>query len=344
MTDTETRKGIWVFIETCADGVRKVGLELLTPGRMLADQLGEKLTAVIVGKDNAAAVETVERLKGADCILSVESPSLDAYHTDAVVYMMETVLNQYQPSVLLIGATNVGRDFAPRLACRFRTGLTADCTSVAVDEASGNVLWTRPAFGGNLMASIMCPDTRPQIGTIRPGVYKAQSWAADRETELICKTVDVPPEMIKTEMLESVRQAAAELVKLEEAKVIVSGGRGVGSAENFRYIKELAEVLGGAVGASRAAVDAGWIPHYHQVGQTGKTVAPKIYIACGISGAIQHMAGMSGSDIIIAINQDKEAPIFNIATYGIAGNLLEIVPALTEQIKKLKKESEEKEC
>lgn len=236
---------------------------------------------------------------------------------------------------MLIGATPNGRDLGPRLSCRLGTGLTADCTALDIDEASGNIAWTRPAFGGNLMAVILCPDHRPQLGTVRPGVFKKPDVCEDR-AEIIREDFHVPADQIRTTLLETIREASAEIVDLEGADIIVSGGRGVGGAEGFRVIRELADVLGGTVGASRAAVDEGWISHSHQVGQTGKTVGPKLYIACGISGAIQHLAGMSSSDVIVAINKDFDAPIFGIADYGFVGNLFEIVPLLTDEIKKVK--------
>ena len=249
---------------------------------------------------------------------------------------MTALVNKYAPSAILIGATNNGRDFGPRLSCRLRTGLTADCTGLDYDAESGNVAWTRPAFGGNLMACIMCPDTRPQIGTVRPGVFK-KAPVPDKHADVISEKISVPADKIRVRLVESIREAAEGMVNLEDAEIIVSGGRGMGASENFKLIEELADALGGAVGASRAAVDAGWIGHAHQVGQTGKTVGPKLYIACGISGAIQHLAGMSGSECIVAINQDPEAPIFTMADYGIIGNVFEVLPALTEEIKTLKR-------
>lgn len=329
-----TSKNIWVFIETDEGKAKSVGLELLNPGRMLADKSGEKLVAVILGKDNAEAVTQVQQY-GADQIISVEGEEYEKYSFDAYTYAMTELIQKYEPSAILIGATNNGRDFGPRLACRLRTGLTADCTSLDYDADSGNVAWTRPAFGGNLMAVIMCPNTRPQIGTVRPGVFK-KLLVEKAAAEVVWETIRVPAEKIRTRLIESVREAAAGIMNLEDAEIIVSGGRGMGGPENFKILEELAAVLGGTVGASRAAVDAGWIGHAHQVGQTGKTVGPKLYIACGISGAIQHLAGMSGSDCIIAINKDPEAPIFKAADYGIVGNLFEVLPALTEEIKKLK--------
>ena len=220
----------------------------------------------------------------------------------------------------------------PRLSCRLGTGLTADCTDLSVEEETGNIIWTRPAFGGNLMANILCPGTRPQMGTVRPGVFKKGQKDPEHHAEVIREHIVPDPARVRTALLERIKEVA-EAVNLEEAEVIVSGGRGLGKAENFKLIQELADVLGGVVGASRAAVDAGWIPHAHQVGQTGKTVAPKLYIACGISGAIQHLAGMSGSDTIIAINKDADAPIFEAADYGIVGDLFEVIPALIQAIK-----------
>ena len=329
-----TNKNIWVFIETDEGKTKSVGLELLNPGRMLAEKSGEKLVAVVFGKDNAEAIEQIKGY-GPDQIISVSGGEYEKYSFDSYTYAMTSLVEKYQPSAILIGATNNGRDFAPRLSCRLRTGLTADCTSLDYDAESGNVAWTRPAFGGNLMAVIMCPNTRPQIGTVRPGVFK-KTPVEGKEVEVITEEVTVPAEKIRTKLLESIREAAAGVVNLEDAEVIVAGGRGMGGPENFKLCEELAEVLGGAVGASRAAVDAGWIGHAHQVGQTGKTVGPKLYIACGISGAIQHLAGMSGSDCIVAINKDPEAPIFKAADYGIVGNLFDVLPTLTAEIRKLK--------
>ncbi len=329
-----TNKNIWVFIETDEGKATSVGLELLNPGRMLADKSGEKLVAVVLAKDTSEAIDQIKEY-GPDEIISVQGPEYEKYCFDAYTYAMAALVKKYEPSAILIGATNNGRDFAPRLSCRLRTGLTADCTGLDYDEVSGNVAWTRPAFGGNLMAQIMCPNTRPQIGTVRPGVFK-KTPVEGKDTEVIEENIPVPPEKIRTTLIESVRQTAEGMINLEDAEVIVSGGRGMGGPENFKLCEDLAEVLGGAVGASRAAVDAGWISHVHQVGQTGKTVGPKLYIACGISGAIQHLAGMSGSDCIVAINKDPDAPIFKVADYGIVGNLFEVMPALTEEIKKLK--------
>ena len=328
-------KDLWVYVETKEDGSAKnVGLELLGPGRDLADKQGGKLVAVVVGSGADQAVKDAAE-HGADQVIVVDAPEFKNYTTDAYTAALYHLIEKYGPTTLLIGATPDGRDMGPRLACRLKTGLTADCTGLDIDAESGNVAWTRPAFGGNLMATILCPDHRPQIGTVRPGVFK-KAPPAEPKAEIIREEFHVAAEQIRTELLEVIKEAAGELVDLEGADIIVSGGRGVGGPEGFEPVRALAEVLGATVGSSRAAVDAGWISHAHQVGQTGKTVAPKLYIACGISGAIQHLAGMSGSDCIVAINKDPDAPIFDVADYGIVGNLFEVLPALTEEIRKLK--------
>ena len=327
----EEYKNLWVFIETEEGKAKPVGYELLTPGRRLADANQEKLVAVVIGKNVEGAAKEAEEY-GADEVILVDEDAYYNYNTDAFSDAMEQLIKIYKPSTVLIGATNNGRDMGPRLSCRLGTGLTADCTDLSVEEETGNIIWTRPAFGGNLMANILCPGTRPQMGTVRPGVFKKGQKDPEHHAEVIREHIVPDPARVRTALLERIKEVA-EAVNLEEAEVIVSGGRGLGKAENFKLIQELADVLGGVVGASRAAVDAGWIPHAHQVGQTGKTVAPKLYIACGISGAIQHLAGMSGSDTIIAINKDADAPIFEAADYGIVGDLFEVIPALIQAIK-----------
>lgn len=326
-------KDLWVFVETNEDGTAKnVGIELLTPGKMMAGKQGGALVAVVIGNNVDEAVKAASE-HGADKVIVVEGPEYAHYTTDAYAIALCTLVEKYGPTSMLIGATNNGRDLGPRVSCRLHTGLTADCTALDIDEESGNVAWTRPAFGGNLMATILCPDHRPQIGTVRPGVFK-KSDAGEAKAEVIKEDIHVDAKDIRTQVLELIKEADGENVDLEGADIIVSGGRGVGGPEGFEPVKALADALGGVVGASRAAVDAGWIAHAHQVGQTGKTVGPKLYIACGISGAIQHVAGMSGSDCIVAINKDPEAPIFDIADYGVVGNLFEVLPVLTEEIKK----------
>ncbi len=328
-------KDLWVFVETNEDGTAKnVGIELLGPGRELADGQGGKLCALIIGNGVQAAVDDANA-HGADVIYVIDGEEYKDYSTDAYTLAVCHALDTYGPTTMLFGATPNGRDLGPRVSCRLKTGLTADCTRLSIDEESGNVAWTRPAFGGNLMATILCPDHRPQLGTVRPGVFKKPE-ETEAKAEIVNIDFHVPADQIRTQILEVLMEEGGELVDLEGADIIVAGGRGVGGPEGFAPLKELCEVLGATLGASRAAVDSGWITHSHQVGQTGKTVGPKLYIACGISGAIQHAAGIGGSDCIIAINKDPEANIFTIADYGIVGDLFEVVPKLTEEIKKLK--------
>lgn len=326
-------KDLWVFTETNPDGSAKnVGIELLTPGRMLAGKQGGKLVSVVIGSNIDAAVEAAGK-HGADQIIAVDGPEFRDYTTDAYAKALCTLIEKYGPTSVLIGATNNGRDLGPRVSSRLGTGLTADCTGLDIDEETGNVAWTRPAFGGNLMATIQCPDHRPQIGTVRPGVFKKGEETEER-AEIIRENIRVPSEEIRTQVLHLVKDIGDENVDLEGAEIIVSGGRGVGGPEGFGIIRELADVLGAEVGASRAAVDSGWISHSHQVGQTGKTVGPKLYIACGISGAIQHLAGIAGADCVVAINKDASAPIFQVARYGVVGDLFEVITALIEEIRK----------
>lgn len=332
----ETRsKDVWVLIETYADGsARNVGLELLNPGRTLADKQGGALVAVVIGHNVQGAVQAASA-HGADTVIVVEGEEYREYSTDAYTEALDRLVRKYGPTTMLIGATQNGRDLAPRLACRLGTGLTADCTSLDIDEKTGLVAWTRPAFGGNLMATIMCPDHRPQMGTVRPGVFpKPQPGVG--HAEIIREEIRVPGERIRVQVLQVIKEAVNGGVDLESAEIIVAGGRGVGGKEGFRLLQELADALGGAVGASRAAVDEGWISADHQVGQTGKSVRPKLYIACGISGAIQHVAGITPAGCIVAINSDPEAPIFGVADYGVVGDLHEVLPALTEEIRHLR--------
>ena len=326
-------KDLWVFVETNEDGTAKnVGIELLTPGKMMAGKQGGALVAVVIGSGVDEAVKAASE-HGADKVIVVDGPEYKHYSTDAYAIALCTLVEKYGPTSMLIGATNIGRDLGPRVSCRLHTGLTADCTALDIDEETGNVAWTRPAFGGNLMATIICPNHRPQIGTVRPGVFKKSDVTA-ANAEIVKEDVHVADDQIRTQVLEIIKDMGGENVDLEGAEIIISGGRGVGGPEGFEPIKALAAELGATVGASRAAVDAGWIAHAHQVGQTGKTVGPKLYIACGISGAIQHLAGMSGSDVVVAINKDPDAPIFDVADYGVVGNLFEVLPVLVDEIKK----------
>ena len=326
-------KGIWVFAEQREGKLQKVSLELLGEGRRLADELGVKLTAVLLGNDVTELATTLGE-HGADEILVANDKELEHYTTDGYTKVICQLASERKPGIILIGATFIGRDLGPRVAARLTTGLTADCTSLAVEVENGALLATRPAFGGNLMATIACPDHRPQMATVRPGVFAKSN---ERNTNFVVENVEVKlePSDIRTTILEIVK-ANKEIIDISEAKVIVSGGRGVGSEENFSLLKELADTLGGVVAGSRAAVEKGWIEQAYQVGQTGKTVKPSIYIACGISGAIQHVAGMQDSDMIIAINKDETAPIMKVADYGIVGDLNKVIPEMISQLKDIK--------
>jgi len=334
VANKESYKGVWVYLEQVEGQAKSVGYELLGQGRKLADIMNEELAAVVIG-NNISHLSQEAFASGADRVFLIEGEDYHNYNTDAYTSVLTDVINTYKPSVILLGATNDGRDLAPRVACRVGTGLTADCTDLSIDEETGLVAWTRPAFGGNIMATILCPDHRPQMGTVRPKVFKRPAVDNARTGEVVRFATNLKSEDIRTKLIEVIK-VCNNSCNLEEAEIIVSGGRGVGKPDNFMLVEELAAVLGGAVGASRAVVDAGWKPAMHQIGQTGKTVGPKIYFACGISGAIQHMAGVSSSDIIIAINKDKDAPIFKVADFGIIGDVTEVLPALIEEFKKIK--------
>ena len=327
-------KDLWVFIETLNGKARNVGLELLNPGRELVTSQGGQLVAVVIGHNCDEAVNAAVA-HGADKVYVMDAPVYDHYTTEAYTAALVQLVEKDCPTSLLLGASHLGRDLGPRLAGRLRTGLTADCTELGIDEATGLIAWTRPAFGGNLMATILCPNHRPQIGTCRPGVFKKTEPDTARTAEIVKDDYAFPAENIRVKLLEVIKEEG-EKVDLEGAEIIVSGGRGVGGPEGFEPVRALAHALGGVTGSSRAAVDAGWIPHAHQVGQTGKTVGPKLYVACGISGAIQHLAGMSGSDCIVCINKDADAPIFTVADFGVVGNLFEVLPVLTDLVNKSK--------
>ena len=331
--DISSYKGVWVFIEHRDGHIRNVSMELVGEGRKLAEELGEEVSAVLIG-DNVAEMSKDLFASGADNVYLAEGSAFKNYTTDAYTIAFTHLIRKYRPSVILLGATNDGRDLGPRVAARVKTGLTADCTSLAIDPDTRLVAWTRPAFGGNIMATIFCPNHRPQMGTVRPKVFKKPEPDYSRTGKTIREELAIKAEDIRTKLIDVVKVCSVSC-NLEDAVFIVSGGRGLGKPEGFRMVEELAQVLKGTVGSSRAAVDAGWMPYPHQVGQTGKTVAPKIYIACGISGAIQHLAGMQTSDVIIAINKDPDAPIFKVATYGIVGDVYEVVPALTARLREV---------
>jgi len=321
-------KNVWVFAEQRAGVITPVVLELLGEGRKLADEIGVKLCAVLPG-ENVAPVAEILIEYGADIVYVADSPLLKQYTTEGYTRAIADAVRQYKPEIVLYGATNIGRDLAPRVAARIGAGLTADCTGLAIDPEDKKLMQTRPAFGGNLMATIICPSTRPQMSTVRPGVMQKAEPKQGRLGEIISIDVKLVSSDIRTVIREIVK-SRKEIVSLTDAKVIVSGGRGLGGSDGFALMRRLADAMGGVVGASRAAVDAGWIEHSHQVGQTGTTVKPKIYVACGISGAIQHLAGMQTSDIIIAINKNERAPIFDVADYGLVGDLYDVVPLLVD--------------
>jgi electron transfer flavoprotein alpha subunit len=324
-------QGIWVFAEQRGGKVKGVTYELLAKGRELADSLKTELSAVCFGH----GIDEVNQLffHGADKVYLVDSPELADNQEDLYTGQLVELVQQYKPEIVLAGATALGRAFIPRVAAILKTGLTASCTGLDIDTKTGLLQQTRPAFGGNIMAKVICPTKRPQMATVHPRVFKKNKPDKSRKGKII--KIDFNRERItsRTKLLSFVEDLT-QTVKLEEADIIVSGGRGLGKAENFKLIEELARVMGAAVGASRPPVDEGWIPYSHQVGQTGKTVCPKLYIACGISGAVQHLAGIQSSEIIVAINDDPNAPIFDIATYGIVGDLFKVVPMLIEKIKK----------
>lgn len=329
----EDYTGVWVFAEQREGKLQPVGLELLGEGRRLADTLGEELDAVLFGQDMESSAQELIAY-GADKVYLVSDERLHHYQCNLYTGTLTDLIKERKPEIVLFGATTLGRSLAPRVAARLGTGLTADCTGLEIDEEKRLLRQTRPAFGGNIMATILCPHHRPQMSTVRPKVMKKPSPDSSRKGEIIKIEAKIDREDIMARILDIIREEA-KVVDLQEAEIIASGGRGLGKAENFKFIEELAEALGGAVGASRATVDAGWIPSYHQVGQTGKTVQPKLYIACGISGAIQHQVGMRSSETIVAINKDPSAPIFNIATYGIVGDLFQVVPLLTRKFKEV---------
>ncbi len=323
-------KNVWVFGEQRDGEISSVVYELVGEGRKLADKLNEDLCVVLYGNNLKKKAEELIKY-GVHKVYLLENSKLETYNDEIYTTVVTGMIEKYKPSIILLGATTIGRSLGPRVAARIETGLTADCTGLDIDEEKGVLLQTRPAFGGNIMATIVCENHRPQMATVRPGVMKSALIKSDYKGEIITEDFDLDKLESKTRVIEIVKEMQ-DRVKIEEAEIIVAGGRGVGSAEKFDIIKKLADLLGGAVGATRAAVDNGWISHDHQVGQTGKTVSPKIYIACGISGAVQHLVGMKPSDIIIAINKDPQASIFNYATYGLVGDLHEIIPILINQI------------
>ncbi|MFH1692318.1 MAG: FAD-binding protein [Candidatus Omnitrophota bacterium] len=328
--DKET-KGIWIFCEQKKGAIQSISYELLGKGRQLADQLKTELCAVLLGHSvEDKSQELISR--GADTVYVVDHPALKHYLDDPYSQILINLIKKHKPEIVLCGATSIGRSLISRVAVKLHTGLTADCTELKIDEDKKILLQTRPAFGGNIMATIITPNHRPQMATVRHKVMKEAAISPLRKGRVVKETFPEKDFTSRTKILDIIEEVSST-INIAEADIIVSGGRGMKTAENFKMLEELACVLNAAVGASRAAIDNGWMPYSHQVGQTGKTVCPKIYIACGISGQIQHLVGMQSAEIIIAINNDPFAPIFQVATYGIVGDLFEIVPLLTKRLK-----------
>ena len=335
-------KGVFIYAQQVDNKIDNIAFELLGKANDLAADLETKeVTAVLLGDGVTGLADQLAEY-GADRVIVVDDPELKEYRTEPYTIALVEVINKYKPEIMLVGATAIGRDLGPRVSARVATGLTADCTVLEIGEfkargdaepRQGQLLMTRPAFGGNTIATIACPNHRPQMATVRPGVMQKKDKVKGAKAEVIVEKVDLTPNDKFVEILEVVKSVSTT-ADIADAKILVSGGRGVGSPENFAMLDDLAEAIGGTVSCSRAVVDSGWKPKDLQVGQTGKTVRPQVYFAIGISGAIQHVAGMEESDIIIAINKDEDAPIFDVADYGIVGDLNKIVPELTESIKK----------
>ncbi len=325
----EDYRGVWVFAEQSRGVVAPVACELLGEGRRLADELGTDLTAVLFGSTAEQARELIRW--GADRVYHASDPLLESFLDEPYSQLLARMIGEKRPEIVLSGATPIGRSFMPRVAVRLKTGLAADCTSLVIEKETRNLLQVKPAYGGNIMATIVCPDHRPQMTTVRPGVLKKGVYDPERKGEIV--PVSTEGLSSRTEVLESVKEAQECAVKIEEASVIIAGGRGMGSEKGFRALDELAGLLGGIVGATRPPVDEGWINHHHQIGQTGKSICPRVYIACGISGAVQHTVGVRPGDMVIVINKNGEAPIFDIATHGVVGDVNEVVPLLIRKLK-----------
>ncbi|MCX5668700.1 MAG: FAD-binding protein [Candidatus Omnitrophica bacterium] len=327
LPDIKNYKGIWVFIEQKNGRVQSVSYELLGKAQELAKKLNTDVSGVLIGNKLEDQLDELI-FCGADNIYLVEAPELTNFQDEPYTNILVELVKKYKPEILLCGATNIGRSLISRVAINIKAGLTADCTGLDIDPEKKILLQTRPAFGGNIMATIISPNYRPQMATVRHKVFAPLAADKKRKGKIIKESFNQALYVSRTKLLDIIDEIEST-VNLSEADIIVSGGRGMGGPENFKLLEGLAHVLGAAVGSSRAAVDAGWMPYSHQVGQTGRTVGPKIYFACGISGQIQHLVGMQSSKIIVAINKDPEAPIFKVATYGIVGDLFQVIPALT---------------
>ncbi len=334
-TDLDSWSGVWVYCEFRKGTLAPVSLELLGIGRKLADQRQVKLSAVLIGSETG---ETASELisYGADAVYKVDHRDLELFTEDRYCKILTRLIEEHRPEIVLAGATAIGRSFIPGVATTLDAGLTADCTSLAIRESDGALLQTRPAFGGNIMATIECPRSRPQMATVRPKVMKSLDKDSSRKGQIFIVEA-LPDELSSRINVHESVVAAQGNVNIQESDILISGGRGLESEKGFELIRKLAEALGADVSASRAVVDAGWIPYPHQVGQTGKTVAPKLYVACGISGAVQHVAGMQSAETIVAINRDKNAPIFDVADFGVVGDINEVIPKLINKIEEQRK-------
>jgi electron transfer flavoprotein alpha subunit len=330
--EADSSRQVWVFVEQSDGHPASISWELLGVGRKLSNDIGGRLAAVVMGENVRPLVDEAYAY-GADLVYLIDAPVFSRYRTDPYLQAMTALANKYHPEILLLGATTMGRDLAGAVATTLRTGLTADCTGLTIDPTSKLLEQTRPAYGGNIMATILCEKRRPQMSTVRPKVMPMPEKHPGRTGELIEEKLALTEGDIFTKVLEYQREAAGA-IRIEDAEIIISGGRGLGNPAGFKLLQELADVVGGVVGGSRAAVDSGWISSALQVGQTGKTVRPKIYFAFGISGAIQHLVGMQDSDVIVAVNSDANAPIMKLATYAIVGDLYKVVPALLEEFRK----------
>ncbi|MCX5781112.1 MAG: electron transfer flavoprotein subunit alpha [Elusimicrobia bacterium] len=325
-------KGVWIYAEQRHGEISPIVYELLNEGRVLADKLGVPLSAILIGDNIKSKADNLIQ-HGADKVYVFDDPVFIEFQDDSYSDILSHLVETEKPEIVLMGATNIGRSFASRVAAKIYTGLTADCTALDIDPKTKNLMQTRPAFGGNIMATILTPRHRPQMATVRHKVFKPSKKDENRKGEIIVRKIDNKKIINRTKFLGFIKDTSSK-VNLADANIICSGGRGLGNPEGFRLIEELAECLGGAVGSSRAAVDAGWIPYSHQVGQTGRTVAPKVYFACGISGQIQHQVGMSAADVIVAINKDPECPMMKMATFALEGNLYEIIPWIIKEVKR----------
>ena len=326
-------KNVWTYIEYANDKIKNISLEILHKGNCLAKEMNGKSVAVVIGNGVENIAQQVAA-HGVDEVILVEGEEYQVYNTDGYTNVMATLIGKYNPAVILFGSTNDAKDLSPRLACKIKTGLVADCSAMELNAEKNEIVWTRPVLSGRALSKVVC-RTKPEMATVRQGLYDKAKAGDSKAADIIREEIRTSAAEIRTKLVDFV-SAGVTGIKLEDADIVVSGGRGLGKAENVKFIKELADLLGGAVGGSRASIDEQWFPTSSQVGQTGKTVSPKLYIGCGISGAIQHLAGMSSSKCIVGVNKDPDAPFFDVADYCVVGDLNEVLPAFIEEVKKHK--------